>query len=331
MSVVLSVCVPTWNRASVLPQTLDSILSQVSGQGGVEVVVLDNASTDETAALLAHYEQRYGAQFRYVRHARNLGFDRNIMACVEEARGEYLAFCADDDIVLPGVYDRVLTEVEQRQPAFICLGLYPFRGVDYARRIGSRSPQTDIVFEDGKSFFKLTRLGFLSVLIMKTAYARKYLASVNLDLYCAHVDIAARIVLYQPGPFLYLGTQTVAARAPEQPAYDSITSIHLNYVSCLYRLEAEGILTLADIHEMLIYSIRGPLWRDLLRKKGLGDEKQLEAQRAQLYQYYGWHPLFRLYAGLIFRMPRAMMRWLYQVLVRLNRWIKSFWPRYNLL
>ena len=67
----VSVIVPTFNRADLLPQAIDSVLSQT--RTDIEVIVIDDASTDGTADVI----QRYGddARIRYLRNTSNAGIE----------------------------------------------------------------------------------------------------------------------------------------------------------------------------------------------------------------------------------------------------------------
>jgi len=90
-----SAIITTFNRERFLGGAIESVLSQTFRD--FELLVLDNASSDGTAAVV---RRRTGSQIRYIRHApltiaaaRNLG--------VREARGEFVAFLDDDDEWLP--------------------------------------------------------------------------------------------------------------------------------------------------------------------------------------------------------------------------------------
>ncbi|MGE5196057.1 MAG: glycosyltransferase family 2 protein [Anaerolineae bacterium] len=102
----LSICIPTYNRAFFLKQTLDSILLQI--RPGVEVVIHDNASQDETASLIQDYRKRLPL-LRYGTFSENVGFDRNILRCVEMARGQYCWLMGSDDCIEQGGLETVLS------------------------------------------------------------------------------------------------------------------------------------------------------------------------------------------------------------------------------
>src|SRR5687767_12995025 len=86
VSLKLSICITTLNRADYIGETLDSILGQLTPD--CEVVVLDCASTDGTPEVLSHYTRRFD-QLRYFRQEVNNGFDRDCSRAVELSAGEY--------------------------------------------------------------------------------------------------------------------------------------------------------------------------------------------------------------------------------------------------
>jgi len=102
---LLSICIATYNRAGLIGQTLDSIVSQVKDQ--VEIIVVDGASPDDTASVV----QRYQAQYPFLRYYRlpaKGGVDRDYCHAVSLATGEYCWLMTDDDIVKPRAIDTIL-------------------------------------------------------------------------------------------------------------------------------------------------------------------------------------------------------------------------------
>ena len=113
MSVELSICIPTLNRAGFISETLDSIVEQI--EPGVEVVIVDGGSTDGSDRIVESYLARF-PQIRYVRKgegakASNAGFDRDCSHAVELASGTHCWLMTDDDVLKPGAIARVLQAV----------------------------------------------------------------------------------------------------------------------------------------------------------------------------------------------------------------------------
>jgi abequosyltransferase len=105
----LSICIATYNRASFIGATLESILDQATSE--VEVLVVDGASPDETAEVVAQYRSRH-PELRYYREQSNSGVDGDYDKAVGYARGDYCWLMSDDDLLKPGAVRRVLAAIE---------------------------------------------------------------------------------------------------------------------------------------------------------------------------------------------------------------------------
>jgi glycosyltransferase involved in cell wall biosynthesis len=97
---LVSICVPTCNRADFLRGSLTTIAAQTYTP--LEIVISDNASTDETESICRELAAR-DPRVRYIRQPRNIGLYQNHNFCIEESRGEYLCFFHDDDRYAPTV------------------------------------------------------------------------------------------------------------------------------------------------------------------------------------------------------------------------------------
>lgn len=95
---LLSVAIPTYNRERELETLLESIEPQMTDD--VEVVVVDNASTDNTRELVHSYQSR-DKRFHYFRQEQNVGIDRNVDTAVEKSSATYVWLCGDDDLLEP--------------------------------------------------------------------------------------------------------------------------------------------------------------------------------------------------------------------------------------
>lgn len=105
---LLSVVIPTWNRARLVCEAIESALPQRAGW--VEVIVVDDGSTDNTTDELA---RRFGSRIHLLRMPRRggIGAARNAGVC--QASGELLAFLDSDDLWLPGKLDAELRVFER--------------------------------------------------------------------------------------------------------------------------------------------------------------------------------------------------------------------------
>jgi glycosyltransferase involved in cell wall biosynthesis len=107
---LLTVAVPTYNRAASLRRSLGAIVRQIAAiEGGwerIELLVSDNCSTDDTPAVIAEFSE--SARIRYLRNPSNLGMEGNFLSCFEQARGRLVWTFSDDDLLVDGVLQKVL-------------------------------------------------------------------------------------------------------------------------------------------------------------------------------------------------------------------------------
>ncbi|MFO7652461.1 MAG: glycosyltransferase [Candidatus Krumholzibacteriia bacterium] len=110
---ILSVVIPTRNKAPLLRRTLAALAAQqLPDDAHWEIVVVDDASSDGTADLLAARERAPGGPLlQPVRPARNLGRAGARNLGVSRARGRYLVFLDDDIVAPPGLLAAHLREL----------------------------------------------------------------------------------------------------------------------------------------------------------------------------------------------------------------------------
>ncbi|GAB4379014.1 MAG: hypothetical protein Kow00121_32090 [Elainellaceae cyanobacterium] len=92
----ISVCIPTYNRASLLPLAIESVLQQT--ESDFEIIVCDDGSTDQTAEVISQFKD---PRVRYIRHSHNIGKSNNMRSGFEAATGIYFIKFDDDDRLTP--------------------------------------------------------------------------------------------------------------------------------------------------------------------------------------------------------------------------------------
>jgi glycosyltransferase involved in cell wall biosynthesis len=98
----LTIGILTYNRAELLRLSLASALASPAD---TEILVADNASTDETPAVLQAFAEQ-DSRIRVIRRPENVGMLANFNLLMEEVRGEYMTLLCDDDLILPGNFER---------------------------------------------------------------------------------------------------------------------------------------------------------------------------------------------------------------------------------
>lgn len=163
---MLSICIPTYKRSAMLAELLESIIAE--GIADVEVIVTDDASPDDTETVVASFTDRMPT-LKYLRHPQNVGMDRNFLAAVAAASGEYVWLMGDDDKIEPGGIGHVLAALK-RWPG---VGGLTVGVIDYDPTMTEQThvramPDTQRIDSIGAVFGSMAELlGFMSALIVK--------------------------------------------------------------------------------------------------------------------------------------------------------------------
>ncbi len=107
----VSVVIPSYNSASILPDAIDSILAQT--RAVQEIIVVDDGSTDPTERVC----NRYSENVRYIRHTENRFASAARNTGIEASTGDWLAFLDADDIWDSEKLELQLTALEQQPEA----------------------------------------------------------------------------------------------------------------------------------------------------------------------------------------------------------------------
>ncbi|MNS33852.1 GalNAc(5)-diNAcBac-PP-undecaprenol beta-1,3-glucosyltransferase [compost metagenome] len=95
----ITVGIPTYNRSHYLSLAIESVIAQSFEE--FELLIVDNASTDDTSAVAMRYLEK-DSRIRYFRNETNLGMTGNWLRISELASTDYIKFLMDDDLLKPG-------------------------------------------------------------------------------------------------------------------------------------------------------------------------------------------------------------------------------------
>lgn len=121
---LLSVCIPAYNRARVLPALLESILSQDFED--YELLVCEDASRErqQIRAVVEDYARAHPGRILYHENEKNLGYDANLRNLVARASGEYCLFMGNDDLMCPGALSKVAAALRRYPNVGVLLRSY---------------------------------------------------------------------------------------------------------------------------------------------------------------------------------------------------------------
>ncbi len=127
---LISIIIPTYNRAHLIGETLDSVLAQIYPNW--ECIIVDDGSSDNTAILIADYIKKDN-RFQY--HQRPVDRIKGANACrnygFEVSKGEYVKWFDSDDVMLPNLLEKQILSFNKDVDVSVCkLTFYDFdRGI----------------------------------------------------------------------------------------------------------------------------------------------------------------------------------------------------------
>lgn len=106
-NILLSICIPTFNRANFLKRCLESIFLQITDELPIEIIVSDNGSPDETPEIINKYKDN--PKLKSFRHPENIGPMKNCLYAIRDlAKGEFCWIIGDDDYIIKGGIEVIL-------------------------------------------------------------------------------------------------------------------------------------------------------------------------------------------------------------------------------
>jgi glycosyltransferase involved in cell wall biosynthesis len=113
---IISITIPTFNRAEYLKENLENILPQIIGkQEQIELIINDNASIDNTFEVIKNIKDKYNFPILYTKHSKNIGLLDNFNDVVAKAQGKYIFLMGDDDLLSPNFFDIILNILSQHE------------------------------------------------------------------------------------------------------------------------------------------------------------------------------------------------------------------------
>ena len=130
---LVTIGIPTYNRVMQLNRAIDSALNQ--DYDNIEVIVSDNASTDETGSVCRKYCDK-DSRLKYSRQVNNLGPTANFNAALKTASGEYFMWLGDDDWIDTDYVSSCLRELSSDSSVSLVSGVPQYYRKGVSTRTG---------------------------------------------------------------------------------------------------------------------------------------------------------------------------------------------------
>ncbi|MGI0496809.1 glycosyltransferase family 2 protein [Limnospira platensis] len=108
---LVSVCIPTYNGERFVAEAIASVLSQTYSR--IELIISDDDSTDETVAIAHFFQQNSSQEIRVITNQNQRGIAGNCNHCITEAKGKYIKFLFQDDLLAPQCVEKMVDLAEK--------------------------------------------------------------------------------------------------------------------------------------------------------------------------------------------------------------------------
>ena len=113
----ISICLPTYNRAFFLKESIKSVLEQKYSCS--ELIIINDGSSDNTEEVIKSFK---GKRIRYLKNEKNLGYISSINKATAQVKGDWIMHLSDDDLLLPDALKllaKAISENQNKQIGFV--------------------------------------------------------------------------------------------------------------------------------------------------------------------------------------------------------------------
>jgi glycosyltransferase involved in cell wall biosynthesis len=139
-SIKFSVCIPNFNYANYIGETIRSVLDQT--YSNYEIIIADNCSTDNSEDVIRSFKDE---RIRFIKNEMNLGFGPNLDIATEQTTGDYILLLSSDDIMKKDalmVYAEVIRTLPELDPNMVIFSAFDIIDQD-GKRVRSKEVMPD--------------------------------------------------------------------------------------------------------------------------------------------------------------------------------------------
>ena len=283
---IISFVIPTFNRPDTLTEAIESVLKQNSSVLEYELIILDNSgnhsSDNPTLNVVKQYKEPH---LSYYQNSENLGFEGNFNRGIELARGEWIAFLHDDDLVTDDYLEKIKNLLDKYDKSKD-IGYIKTETIVFSDQIDLENKKKDLLNISGMSrilWGKLKRIRKIDSLIL--GYLPTCIPSCGtLMRKVAMIDIGGFNPDYYPSFDAYPGYQMIGKYKVYQ-TYEPLgyyrwsVNISLKKNTILGFLEANYYFRQFLYKENLLFRFYGKIFGEAYYSKNVDDWKQKASQQ----------------------------------------------------
>ena len=329
-SLLLTICIPTFNRERSLKQCINSILSQ-NPPPDVEILICDNASPDGTENVVSSFVE-HNSNIRYIRNETNLGMDANFLKCLRNGKGQFLQLLSDDDFLDEGAISYIVNFLKRNQLlSTVILNWDHFKSIDgEIKYYLNWYPAGEPLFFENKgnflSYVSMEGITFLSNKIFNSSIFRKI---EGIEKFIGTIFIQSYIMLY----CLEFDQHSAVIRKVMVHQGDvnrEISEMTMDFAISVFHDRQYAILEYAkntlgyprNVINDLFYRCIGSEWRNLLIIRGAYRIKPSLKLGKKFNEYYNSYKLIYAKGMIASILPVWLIR-LFLLIYRSLRYVKG--------
>ena len=351
--ILLSIAIPTYNRACFLENLLNNTLPQARElEGGVEICISNNGSTDNTDEVVRNLKQKYPDLIKYNENKKNLGLDRNLLKLMEMSNGSFIwTFGDDDNIVENGLNEVVkfIKKIPEENTGLAVLRTETYfidrqtgKKIIYYSSLDKNQPEIFTIDKKDIIGIRFPKITFISLLLFNNKAVKRILkedrAIIEKGIGTDNIHMLLYNLMFLKYPYIDGIAFNKKIVSSELPCYkffieDRFEADYKKHKK-LYRLLLSNKYMNDDYAFLLAKKDKG------LRRSFIIEMTILRAFKSfNYFSYFGCLKLFFRYAAFIdallfslvfstlFLIPPAILRFVYKVLlmVRCGKKWKSRW------
>jgi len=215
--ILLSIAIPTYNRAHFLENLLNNILPQArNSKERVEICISNNGSTDDTREVVMKFKEKYPDLIRYNENKNNLGIDANILKAIEMCEGDFIWTFGDDDSIVDDGLNAVIYFIKNNYKEDTGLAVLRVKSYTIDEQTGKEIIFSNSLEKDKPEVFKVDRkdiiglgfptIAFISVLIFNNKLIKKMFAEdralIERGIGTSHIHIFLIPLMFLKYPYL---------------------------------------------------------------------------------------------------------------------------------
>lgn len=226
---LLTVAFITYNRSEYLKKSLPCVLQQLGNDALAEVLVSDNASTDDTRAFVRKMQKTY-RNLRYHCNEENVGAEGNIHRALQESRGEYVLVAGDDDYFVDGALLFLLSRIIRDRGAAIFFLGNNFGSYEVQRGLGCAA------YIESVGFFVTWLSG---IVLQRSLYEQIEQPQKYDDTHIPQVYLQTEILKRNPKFVVLYGTFIQKESGDRAPAGVNFAEVFIKHYLDLLQVEAQ--------------------------------------------------------------------------------------------